>query len=135
MDIEHRRRASVQLLRDAVITMAVVLFAFAAFDDITTDNATSFTFEYGGLAVCGVWLLVLAVRLIRDGRLALGGISLLALASAAWGQRAIGPGTVPGVGTNYLAVVGAFGWFAILSVTLLVMGWLAHPERNVQTAA
>lgn len=134
MDINRRRRASIGWLADAVITMAAVLLAYAAFDDITTDNATSFTFEYAGLAVCGAWLLVLALRLIREGRLALGGISLLALAGAVWGQRAIGPGTVPSVGPHYLATVGAFGWFAVLSVILLVVEWRAHPERQAQTA-
>lgn len=135
MDIERRRGASVALLADAVITLAAVCVAFAAFDDITTDHDASFTSEYAGLAVCGAWMLVLAIRLIRDGRVAPGGISLLALAAAVWGQRAVGPGTVPGLGAHYLAVVGAFVWFAILSVTMFVMGWRTDPERQVRTAS
>jgi hypothetical protein len=134
MNTDERRGAAVRLLRDAALTMAAVLLAWAAFDDITTDNATSFKVEYGGLILCAAWLLVLAVRLIRIGRPALGGISLAALTAAAWGQRAVGPGAVPDPGPQYFAIMFAFAWFAILSMILLALGWRAHPERQ-STAA
>ena len=87
-----RDTARRRLLRDAVVTIAALLLVFAAFDDITTDSATSFPLEYTILAASAVWLLFIAVRLMRRGHGLLGGISLLALASAVWGQRAIGPG-------------------------------------------
>jgi hypothetical protein len=54
-----------QLLRDAVLTFTAVLFAFAAFDDITTDTATTFTFEWLGLGLCAAWLLIVSWRLVR----------------------------------------------------------------------
>ena len=37
--------ASHGLLRDAVVTIAALLLVFAAFDDITTDDATSFLLD------------------------------------------------------------------------------------------
>lgn len=132
--IHHRRAAAVGLLRDAALTMTAVLVAYAAFDDITTDNATAFTFEYGALILCAAWLLALAIRLIRIQRPVLGGISLLALAAASWGQRAIRPGLVPGLSSHYVATASAFVWFAVLSVVLLTLGWRAHPQRHTQTA-
>ncbi len=132
MDLDHQRSESLRQLGDAVITIAVILLAFAAFDDITTDHDTSFTFEYSGLVVCGAWLLYQAVRLIRDRQIVSGAISVLALAAAVWGQGAIGPGTVPSADPHYLATVGAFGWFAAQSIALLVRGWRSHPEVQAQ---
>ena len=49
-----RNAASRRLLRDAVVTIAALLLVFAAFDDITTDNATSFPLEYTILAASAV---------------------------------------------------------------------------------
>jgi len=45
------------LFRDGVITLVVLLLVFAAFDDITTDNATALPVEYSLLIACGAWLL------------------------------------------------------------------------------
>ena len=132
MDIDRQRSPSLRQLRDAAITIAAVLLAFAAFDDITTDKDTSFTAEYSGLILCGAWLAVLAVRLLRGRQLVLGSVSLLALAGAIWGQGAIGPGTVPSTDLHYLATVGAFAWFAALSSGLLLQGWRPHPEVQAQ---
>lgn len=134
MDIDFDRRQSLWLLSDAIITLGVILLAFAAFDDITTDNATTFTVEYCGLAICGAWLLGLAIRLIRDGRVALGATSLVALGAAIWGQRAIGPGTVASSEPHYVAMAAVFAWFVVLSLMLLVLGWNAHPGNAVQRA-
>src|SRR3954453_5848574 len=124
--------ASRPLRRDAVVTIAALLLVFAAFDDITTDNATSFPFEYTILVASAVWLLFIALRLMRRGRALLGGISLLALASAVWGQRAVGPGVVWGRGGHgfkpeYVAVISAYGWFCALSLAML---WRAWRERS-----
>ena len=130
MDIDRQPSASFRQLRDAVITVGVVLLAFAAFDDITTDSGTSFAAEYSGLILCGAWLAVLAVRQLRGRQLVPGSVSLLALAGAIWGQGAIGPGTVPSTDLRYLATVGAFAWFAALSIVLLLQGWRSHPEAQ-----
>jgi hypothetical protein len=116
------------------LTIAVLLLVFAAFDDITTDNATSFPLEYTILAASGVWLLIIAVRLMRHGHGVLGGISLLALATAVWGQRAVGPGVVwgqrsGGLEPEYVGVMAAYGWFCALSLAML---WRAWRERSKQ---
>jgi hypothetical protein len=52
--------------RDAAITLAALLLAFAALDDITTDTATTFTVEWIALAVCGVWLAIVSWRVLRN---------------------------------------------------------------------
>jgi hypothetical protein len=111
-----------------------LLLVFAAFDDITTDNATSFPLEYTILAASAVWLLFIAVRLMRHGHGLLGGISLLALASAVWGQYAVEPGVVWGqraVGfkPEYAAVMTAYGWFCALSLAMLWRAWRARSRR------
>lgn len=126
--------ASRRLRRDAVVTIAALLLVFAAFDDITTDNATSFPLEYTILVASTVWLLFVAVRLMRRGHALLGGISLLALASAVWGQRAVGPGVVWGRGTGefkpeYVAVISAYGWFCALSLAMLWRAWRQRSRR------
>ena len=125
-----RDAASRRLRRDAVVTIAALLLVFAAFDDITTDDATSFPLEYTALVASAVWLLFIAGRLIRHGHGLLGSISLLALASAVWGQRAVGPGVAwgqpaAGVKPEYVAVMIGYGWFCALS---LVMLWRARSE-------
>lgn len=113
---------AVRRLQDAAITFAAVVLAFAAVDDITTDNAEQFTVEYAALLGCAAGLLFVSVRLMRSAHRVLGGISLLALAAAIWSQRAIGPGIVPGFWTEYVVWTIAVLWFAVLSVVLLAIG-------------
>ena len=127
-----RDAASRHRRRDAVVTIAALLLVFAAFDDITTDNATSFRLEYAILVASAIWLLFIALRLMRHGHGLLGGISLLALASAVWGQRAVGPGVgwgqraAAGFRPEYVAVLIAYGWFCTLSLAML---WQARRQR------
>ena len=52
--------------RDGVITIVVLLLVFAAFDDITTDHATTFRPEYSALIGCAAWLTFVAARLLRE---------------------------------------------------------------------
>ena len=130
MDIDCRRNSSSVLLVDALITIAVVFLAFAAFDDITTDNARTFPAEHGALFLCCAWVVALAARLVRDGYRGLGLTSFVVLAVAVWGQRAVGPGTIPSSDPHYLGVSAALGWFAVLAAILLVAGWRLHPERQ-----
>src|SRR6476661_8344118 len=123
-----RETASHRLPRDAGVTIAALLLVFAAFDDITTDDATSFPLEYTILIASAVWLLFVAVRLMRHGQGMLGGISLLALAGAVWGQRAVGPGVVwhqggAGFKPEYVAVTSAYGWFWIVALAMLWRSW------------
>jgi hypothetical protein len=128
--LTDRDAASRRVRRDAVVTIAALLLVFAAFDDITTDNATSFPLEYTILVASAIWLLFIAVRLMRHGHGLLGGISLLALASAVWGQRGVGPGVVwgqhaAGFRPEYVALLIAYGWFCALSLGML---WRARRE-------
>ena len=111
------------LIVDGLVTFAFIVLAWLAFDDITTDNATSFTVEYTCLLACAIWCLVVAVRLAAKGRFIVGTASALALGAAVWGQRSIGPGTVPSWQPQYVATVAAIVWFLSLAVVLVVLGF------------
>lgn len=125
-----RGRLALALIRDALITVAAVLLAFAAFDDITTGRQTDVTLEYAALIACAVWALLLGIRLLRRGRRLLGAVSIIVILSALWGQHAIGPGTVPGLWLAYVLIAGALLWFTALAIALLALGWRTHPERG-----
>jgi hypothetical protein len=116
------------------ITFIALLFVFAAFDDITTDNATAFTAEYLILVVCGAWLLFVACALWRERHRVLGGVSLLCLAIGVWAQRAIGPGIVPGLWPEYVAISGAYAWFWVLAFTLAWLGWRTQRNGHLKAA-
>ena len=89
----------------AVLTTVAVVLALLALDDITTDTATSLTFERLALAGCAVWCVIVACRLVWQGRRGLGAISLGVIALCAWAQPAIGPDTAPGQ-VEYLVTIG-----------------------------
>jgi hypothetical protein len=105
---------------DAIGIAFVTLLAFAAFDDITTDNDTNFTVEYVALAICALWLCVVSIRLVRGRHRRLGSVSFVALAGALWAQRSIGPGITPGFWPAYLVMAAVFLWFGLLAVLLFV---------------
>jgi hypothetical protein len=112
-------------------TLFAVLLAFAALDDITTDNATSFALEYAVLVACCVWCLVVILGLLNSRRRILAATSAAILAGALWGQRAIGPGTDPSWRPEYVATVSAVIWFLVLSLLLIALGaraLLAQPD-------
>ena len=107
------------LLRDAGVTLAVVVLAVAAVDDITTDRDTSFLFERAALAGCAVWFAVLAWRFVQRGRRAVGLFSFGVVIAAAAAQPFIGPGTAPSW-TAYLTTVFGLAWFLMMSGLLAV---------------
>ena len=111
-----------QLLRDAAVTLATVLLAFAAFDDITTDTATTFTFEWFGLVVCGVWLLIVSWRLLRSEHRWLGSVSVVALVAAVGAGSSIRPGTGP-FQVEYLTTIAGLLWFLGLVAILTGQAW------------
>jgi len=111
------------LLRDAALTFGAVVLAFLALDDITTDTATSFVFERTALAFCGVWLVIVAWRLLRGGHRVLGAISAVVVAGAAAAQPAVGPGTVPSFKFEYVATAGGLAWFLGLAGILASLAW------------
>jgi cation transport ATPase len=127
----HRaERSRRQLLRDAAVTLATVLLAFAAFDDITTDTATTFTVEWVALAVCSVWLLIVCWRLFHGEHRWLGGVSVVALVAAVAAGSAIRPGTGP-FQIEYLTTIVALLWFLGLAGILASQAW----RRTNQQAA
>lgn len=136
-EIPPDKDAASRRSRDAVVTIAALSLVFAAFDDITTDNATSFPLEYTFLVAVAIWLFFIAVGFLRHGHGLLGSISLLALASAMWGQRAVGPGVVwnqhpAGFKPEYVAVITAYGWFWALSLAMLWRAWHERSRRAKQ---
>ena len=127
--LEPHHDAAGSSLAYGLFTAVVLLLVFAAFDDITTDNDTSFRFEYAMLIAAAAWLLFLALRFVRHHHPLLGGISLIALVAALWGQHGIGPGIVPGLWPEYVATTGAYIWFWALTLVLLWRG--LHARRPV----
>ncbi len=107
----------------AAVTIALVVLAGAALDDITTDNSTGFTPEYTLLAICGVWCLFLAYDLLRRGYYLPGMISLVAVASAVWvasdglGHKRDGGWSV--FWPEYAVLLVAWLWFLVLAIGLI----------------
>jgi hypothetical protein len=118
--MEHHDDAGSRLMRDAVITFAVVVLAVLALDDITTDTAPSFALERTALVGCAVWCLVVAWRLWRQGHRVVGVLSFGLVTIAAVAQPAIGPGTVP-TQFGYLATAGALAWFLLVAAGLAAL--------------
>ena len=123
-----------QLFANAAITLVALLLVFAAFDDITTDDATTFPVEYSFLVGCAGWLLFVAWSLIRGGHRTLGVASLVALAGALWAQHAIGPGMVPGLRPEYIVMTTAYFWFWALAGAMLWLAWRARKGGDRQAA-
>lgn len=134
MTYGHRADLSpLQLLRDAAITLATVLLAFAGFDDITTDRATTFTVEWVGLAVCGVWLLTVSWHLLRSGQRWLGSISVVALVAAVGAGSTIRPGTGP-FQIEYLTTIAGLLWFLGLAGILAGQAWVRADRQAAHGA-
>ena len=109
-DLNRAIQSRGQLLRHAVLTFTAVLIAFAALDDITTDTATTFTFEWLGLGACAAWLLIVSWRLVRGEHRWLGSMSVIALVVAVAAGATIRPGTGP-FRIDYLATIAVLVWF------------------------
>lgn len=121
-DLNRRGQSRGQLLRDAVLTFTAVLIAFAAFDDITTDTALTFTFEWLGLGVCAAWLLTVSWRLRRGEHPWLGSVSVIALVVAVGAGSTIRPGIDP-FRVEYLATIAGLIWFLGLGAILTTRAW------------
>jgi putative exporter of polyketide antibiotics len=101
----------------AVLTCGVVLLAFLAIDDITTDSSTTFAVERAAVIACGVWFAFIARQLWRQGRRGLAVVSAAVLGLAAVAQPAIRPGVSSGqVGpiVTWIALV----WFLIVAAVM-----------------
>jgi hypothetical protein len=126
-DLNHAEQSRGQLLGNGVGTIIAVLLAYAALDDITTDNATTFAFEWVLLGLCAAWLLLVSRRLVRSGHRWLGSASLVVLmiASAA-GSRIRQGGSFE---VEYLATLSGLVWFLGLG-GLLVTRALRIPHHS-----
>ena len=123
-----------RVFSNAVITVVVLVLIYAAFDDITTDDATTFRVEYTCLIVSAGWLLFFASSLIRGGHRTLGVASLVALAGALWAQRAIGPRMPAGLRPEHIVLIAAYLWFWVLAGATLWRAWRARQARERQAA-
>jgi hypothetical protein len=111
---------------EAAVTVVLVLFAWLALDDITTDNSTGFKPEYRLLTVCGAWCLLVAFDLLKQGYRWLGVTSVVAIASVVW-VASDGLGHVRDGGwtvfwPEYAVVLVAWLWFMALAVVLVALG-------------
>jgi len=128
--MENHGHGSRWLLQQAGITVVVVFFAVAALDDITTDNATAFPLERSMLVGAGVWFLLLASRVWRQGHRVLGVLSLGLLAIAALGEPLVGPSRIPtqfGY-LGYFAILAALVWF--LALAGILAGFAGRTARH-----
>jgi hypothetical protein len=123
--MENHGHGSRWLLQQAGITVAVVVLAVAALDDITTDNATAFPLERTALVGCGIWFLLLAWRLRQSGHRLLGVLSLAFLTGAALAQPMVGQGIAPTqlAYLAYLVTITALAWFLALAGILAGFAW------------
>ena len=133
-ELNSARAARRRLLVNAALTVVALLLVFAAYDDITTDNATTFRVEYTLLAGCAAWLFFVAWSLIRGGHRTLGFVSLVALASGIWSQRAFGPVMVAGLRPEYIMMATSYLWFWALAAAMLWLGSRARKAREHQAA-
>jgi hypothetical protein len=118
-------RAVVWLAQGAV-TLVVVVLAWLALDDITTDNSTGFLPEYRLLAAAGAWCLFVGYILLRRGWRVAGSTSLAAVVAAAWvafdglGHRRDGGWSA--YWPEYSVMLATWVWFLALSVVMLACG-------------
>ena len=111
-----------QLLQDAALTLATVLLAVAAFDDIATDRATTFMVEWVSLAACGLWLFVVCWRVLRSEHWWLGSISTVVLVAAVGAGSRIRPGIDP-FAIESLTTIAGLLWFLALAAILAGQAW------------
>jgi peptidoglycan/LPS O-acetylase OafA/YrhL len=113
----------------AIITIASVVLAFAAFDDITTDADTNFTAERLTLAAAAVWCAFLVRDLMHQGQRTLGVLSLIMLGAGLVAYFAIGPGTTHSWQLAYVAMAGSLAWFLGIAGLLIYQRWRLENRR------
>lgn len=123
----------------AAVTIVLVVLAWLALDDITTDNSTGFKPEYRLLAACAAWCLFLAYDLLKQGHGRLSATSIVALASAVWvasdglGHKRDGGWSV--FWPEYAVMLAAWLWFLALAVVLVVLGGRAMRTSDTTAIA
>jgi hypothetical protein len=134
---QNMSRAGVSFVQ-AAITFVVVVLAWLALDDITTDNSTGFLPEYRFLAGAGAWCLFVAYTLLRKGRRAIGGASVVAVAAAALvafdGLGHKRDGGWSAFWPEYSVMLATWLWFLALSIILFALGRRARPTGGAGRA-
>jgi len=120
----HRSDAA----RDAAVTFLAVVLAFLALDDITTDQATSFTLERVALAGCAGWFLYIAWRFWQQGQGLLALLSFGLVAIGAFANPAIGQDPAPNP-LAYLATIAGLAWFLLVAGMLAGAAWFRTNHR------
>ncbi len=126
------------LFAQGAVTLVVLVLAWLALDDITTDNSTGFVPEYRFLLAAGVWCLFIGYSLLRRGSPVLGITSVVAVAAAAL-VASDGLGHVRDGGWSvfwpeYTVMLATWLWFLAVSVILLRLGLRTPPPARVGTA-
>jgi hypothetical protein len=101
-----------------VLSILILVLAWLALDDITTDNASAFIPEYSMLVMCGIWFVGVAAWLLVRRRLLLGITSLLAVALAICAFWSLPHHYAPPSPVNDLGLV-SFAWFLALAIVLV----------------
>jgi len=102
-----------------VLSILLLVLAWLALDDITTDNATgAFIPEYSMLVMCGVWFVGVAAWLLVRRRPLLGIASLFAVALAICAFWSLPHHYAPASPVNYLGLV-SIAWFLALAIWLV----------------
>jgi hypothetical protein len=100
-----------------VCSLIVLLLAWLALDDITTDNASEFPLEYTILVSAGMWFVALGVSLIAKRRYFSGVSSLLAVVLGVVAFWSLPHHYQPPSPINYLGYA-PLAWFVGLAIWL-----------------
>ena len=99
-----------------MLSLVLLVLAWLALDDITTDNATGrFVPEYSMLVVCGLWFTGVAAWLLIRRRVLLGIGSLVAVALAVLAFWSLPHHYAPPSPVNYSGLV-SIAWFLGLAI-------------------
>jgi len=113
-----------------VLSLLLLVLAWLALDDITTDNATGrFIPEYSMLVVCGIWFASVAAWLLVRRWLLLAIGSLLAVALAVLAFWSLPHHYAPASPINYLGLI-SIAWFLALGIWLVARRAAQTPART-----
>ena len=113
-----------------VLSVLLLVLAWLALDDITTDNATGrFIPEYSMLVVCGIWFASVAAWLLVRRWLLLAIGSLLAVALAVLAFWSLPHHYAPASPINYLGLI-SIAWFLALGIWLVARRAAQTPART-----
>jgi hypothetical protein len=116
-------------------SLLLLVLAWLALDDITTDDSTGrFLPEYSLLVICGIWFTGLAGWLLARGRVLLGLGSLVAVALAVVAFWSLPHHYAPLSVLNYLGYV-PIAWFLLLAIWLIAARSPARPKQRAEHAA